>query len=290
MKNVFFLIFLFVLSAIAPDFSVNARNLNDNLFKNFEITASQNSTEPSSQIKDIQVFGERSGIAFTRDTLFRTDDSGATWREIVLPKVSSETISAVSFINENVGWAVLADARSARLEIAKTIDGGGSWTRTPVNLRREDLQEADWENVILGFHNQDRWQLILRRPTTSNFTGKSFYESRNEGQTWEFTETSISLNTSDSPTEKTSANWILKSEGSCEGFKTGCYSESRIIRGGTTEITPPQIVNLARREKENARLEARNSVFAAPPGGLTRISLNRGFDKCTAATVGQMQT
>src|SRR4028118_2288491 len=50
---------------------------------------------PSSQIKDIQVFGERSGIAFTHDTLFRTDTNGATWREINLPKEFSETISAV---------------------------------------------------------------------------------------------------------------------------------------------------------------------------------------------------
>ncbi len=289
MKNVFFLIFLFVLSAIAPNFSVKAQNLNDNFFKNFEITDSQSSPQPSSQIKDIQVFGEQSGVAFTRDALFRTDTSGATWREIVLPKDSSETISAALFTNENVGWVILADAKIARLEIAKTIDGGDSWTRTPINLRREDLQEADLENVIFGFGNSDRLQLILRRPTTSNFTGRSFYESRNEGQTWEFTETSISQNTSDSPAEKTSGNWILKSEGNCEGFKTGCYNESKIIRG-TIEITPPQIKNLAQIEKENARLEASNSVFAAPPGGSTRISLNRGFDKCTAATVAQMQT
>ncbi len=201
MKNVFFPIFLFVLSAVAPNFSVKAQSPNDNLFKDFEITAPQNSPQPNSQIKDIQVFGERSGIAFTRDALFRTDDNGMTWREIALPKDSSEAISAISFTNENVGWAILADAKIARLEIAKTTDGGDSWTRTPVNLRREDLQEADLENVIFGFDNGNRLQLILRRPTTSNFTGRSFYESGNEGQTWEFTETSISLNTSDSPAE-----------------------------------------------------------------------------------------
>lgn len=56
---------------------------------------------PSSQIKDIQVFGEQWGIAFTRDTLFRTDDNGVTWREIALPKSSLEIINAVSFLSEN---------------------------------------------------------------------------------------------------------------------------------------------------------------------------------------------
>jgi len=33
---------------------------------------------PSSQIKDIQILGEKSGIAFTSDTLFKTDDNGET--------------------------------------------------------------------------------------------------------------------------------------------------------------------------------------------------------------------
>ncbi|MEJ7698054.1 MAG: hypothetical protein WKF71_00165 [Pyrinomonadaceae bacterium] len=50
-----------------------------------------------------------------------------------------------------------------------------------------------------------------------------------------------------------------------------------------------KLKNSRRIEKENARLEAQKSVFAAPPNGSTRISLNRGFDKCTAATVAQMQ-
>ncbi len=51
-----------------------------------------------------------------------------------------------------------------------------------------------------------------------------------------------------------------------------------------------QSKKFSRIEKENADLEARNSVFAAPPAGSTRLSLNRGFDKCTAATVAQMQS
>ncbi len=59
--------------------------------RQFQLSFSNPETvAPSSQIKNIQVFGERSGIAFTRDTLFRTDSSGATWREIALTNSSDE--------------------------------------------------------------------------------------------------------------------------------------------------------------------------------------------------------
>jgi hypothetical protein len=54
------------------------------------------------------------------------------------------------------------------------------------------------------------------------------------------------------------------------------------------EITPPPIKELARTEELTAR-EMATPMFAVPPGGSTRFSLNRGFDKCTAATAAQMQ-
>jgi hypothetical protein len=83
--------------------------------------------------------------------------------------------------------------------------------------------------------------------------------------------------------------WFLTSRGNCESLKSACWQETKIFTA-SGEITVPAIKELARRQKENARLEAENSIFAQPPGGTTRISLNRGFDKCTAATAAQMQT
>ena len=292
MKNVRFLIFLLVLS-VTPFFSVKAQTLNDNPFKNLEIiTALQRppQQQPSSQIKDIQVFGEQSGIAFTRDALFRTDDNGATWREIALPKSFREKISFVFFENENAVIAILADSKNARLELAKTDDGGNYWAKTSIELRNEDLREADLESASLGVYENGDLTLSLRAPTSSNFVRQIIYESSNGGQSWDFRQRTAEIRRDqESPAEKLSGSWSLKVEGNCAGAKSGCVQESKIIRE-TNEITPPQIVNLARIEKENARLSARDSIFAAPPGGSTRISLNRGFDKCTAAPVSQMQT
>ena len=247
-------------------------------------------TPRSSEIKGIQVFGEKSGIAFTSDTLFRTADNGETWREIALPKGFSETISAVLFTDENIGWTILANEQNARLELAKTQDGGNSWTKMPIDLRREDLQEADLNNVLLQYFADDRNDLFLSIPfpTSSNFFGDSLYESKDGGITWNRLLRTIQKRRSENQSEENS-RWSLKSSGICEGFKIGCVQETKIFFG-TKEITPPQIKELASIEKGNAKLEAQNSVFFRPPAGSTRISLNRGFDKCTAAPAAQMQT
>ncbi len=296
MKNVRLLISLFVLSLIFSGFSANAQKLNEDLFGNSNTTIAmprlpsveKQTTLPSSQIKAIQVFDGKSGIAYTRDTIWRTDDNGETWREIALPKSFSETISAVSFLNETTGWAILADEQNAHLELAKTNDGGNSWTKTPIRLRSEDLSVADLENIYIGILGGDL-NLFISTTTSSNFAGIIIYETNDGGQTWKFLQRTVEMrHNDDASAEQTAGNWILKTEGKCAGAKIGCVQETKIF-DGKHEITPPAIKNLARLEKENAELEAQNSVFAAPPGGSTRISLNRGFDKCTAAPVAQMQ-
>ncbi|MBA3784558.1 MAG: hypothetical protein H0X15_03335, partial [Acidobacteria bacterium] len=290
MKNVRLLITLFVLSLIFSGFSANAQKSNENLFGIFNLpialqsppSVEKQTVLPSPQIKDIQVFGEQSGLAYTRDTLFRTDTGGATWREIALPRSFSETISTISFSDENIGWAILADEQNAHLEIAKTNDGGNSWTKTPIRLRNEDLSVADFGNIYIGILGNGDLNLFISTTTSSNFAGIIIYETKDGGQTWKFSQRSVEIRRNDDASaEQRSGSWILKTEGNCTGAKTGCVQETKIF-DGANEITPSQIKNLARLEKENAQLEAQNSVFARPPNGSTRISLNRGFDKCTA--------
>jgi hypothetical protein len=252
-------------------------------------TASNQKIPADSQIKNILNFGEKSGIVYTGDAVFRTDSAGADWRELVLPKTSSEKISAVYFENETAGAAILADSSNARLKFIETGDGGNSWTKTPMRLRAEDLAEADLENARLEARENGLLILTLPVPTSSNFVGEIVYESVDNGRGWRFSDRKIEIRRDDAPTENISRSWILKTEGSCENKKIGCVQETKIF-DGEREITPPQIKRLTEAEKFNARLEAQNSIFAQPPGGSTRISLNRGFDKCTAATVSQMQT
>ena len=283
----------------------------------------RDSSLKSAQLKAIQVFGEKSGLAYTGDALLMTNDNGVSWREIVLPRDSEETISAVSFVDEKIGLAFLADRQNARLSWAKTQDGGNSWTKNSINLRKEDLQEAHLGDVSLIIDDEQTIKISLRLQSSSNFDRRAVYFTNDGGQSWNFKvsrdfpltkyhggmrerefekmATAVKLAEEENIIEASyfSENgWILTATGNCEGFKTGCVQETKIrkvssdnsINFKAKEITPPQIKELADREKNNARLEARNSVFAQPPGGTTRISLNRGFDKCTAATAAQMQT
>ena len=287
MKSAVCLLSLFILSVIFSGFPAKAQEFQDNPFKKLEITIAPQrppQRRKSSQIKNIQVFGESSGFAWTSDTLFRTDDNGENWREIKIPKRPVQKISTVVFFDESF-WIVLADGK---LELLQTRDNGVSWTSQNIDLFHEDLLDVDLENVLLQFFTREDLLLSLPLPSNSNFWGDSLYESKDGGKTWKRLLRSIQKRRAEIE-NKDNSNWKLNSEGSCEGFKVGCFVESTILFG-IKEITPPQIKELSRREKETAKLEARDLVFTAPPGGSTRLSLNRGFDKCTAAPAAQMQT
>ncbi len=293
MRRIIFPVSFFILSFCFFAFSVEAQEIEGNIFRKLEIISTTRHSPQignSSNIRNIQVLGEKSGIAYTNETLFRTDDNGKSWREIALPKSFGESIGAVLFENENVGLAVIGDSDRARLGLAKTADGGNSWTKTSIELRSGDLREADLENVSLEVAANGGLILFLRAPTSSNFVGQIIYESSNGGQNWEFLQRTAEIRREDQASaEKTSGNWTLKTVGNCEGVKVGCFQESKIF-AGTKEITPPSIKELSRIAKEKAQTAAQNSIFSRPPNGSTRISLNRGFDKCTAAPVAQMQT
>lgn len=240
------------------------------------------SVEPSAYVKDIQSLDDGCAIINTADKILRTDDGGETWSEIQLAVASYETLAAVRFADRSNGYVVISN--SDALALARTNDGGNTWNRTSISI---DLQTHDAIadnarlDVIAG-----RLRLSFAVTTSSNFVGHAVYESVDNGLTWRFVEKRVELNSSDA-SEKVSGNWSIKTSGTCAGFKTGCVQETRVVKSGV-DITPPQIVELMRLEKEKASRDA-TPMFAMPPGGSTRVSLNRGFDQCTAGTSGLMQ-
>ncbi len=242
---------------------------------------------PSAQIKNIQKFDGNMGIAYTADAIFRTADGGSTWAELGVGVASYETIATARFADHLNGYAILSSRNGDRVTLLRTRDGGGSWERE--NLKLVDLQrhEADPTSAELVIESSGRLEVSFRITTSSNFSGVVQYISDDDGRTWRFAEKRVDLRASDEPVEKRSGNWTIITEGTCAGFKTGCVQETRIL-AGDADITPSKIVGLARIEKEKARSEI-TPMFALPPGGATRISLNRGFDKCQAGSVAQMQ-
>ncbi len=240
------------------------------------------------RIKGIQSFTENAGIIFTDTSIFKTENAGENWAEIVLPRREDEIISSVLFFNELKGWVVLTDYHAVRL--LRTNDGGQNWESSKVKLRLADLQEASLYKVTLLAIDEKNLKLILRLASSSNFIRTANYETFDGGRSWIFKSSLSRIKNNDEENdEDNNSSWLLSTEGFCAGFKVGCFQESKLFINGV-EATPIPIKELVELEKIKLRLSIENSIFITnQPGGSVRTSLNRGFDKCTAAPVSQMQ-
>lgn len=303
------------------------------------------SGEPSSSsiIKGIQVFGKSSGIAYTADALYRTDDNGETWTELSLTHFYPLRLANVWFADEKFGTAVFADRSAYTITRIDTRDGGKTWSEVSLGENEQlknDIEKADIESAKIWQDENGTEFLEFRLTTSSNFV-QSIQYSKNPGESnwtrgsirdsdpnhqerpyslkadWEplAKDLSTKIKTGFVPTDpvilsdkndmhalnRVHSNWYVTQNGSCAGFKAGCVqtttlykdvssSENRITTIAYKSITPPQLIELNRAAKELAKSEAdQNRMFAAPPGGSIRTSLNRGFDKCQAGTTAQMQ-
>ncbi|MCS6874811.1 MAG: DUF1906 domain-containing protein [Pyrinomonadaceae bacterium] len=239
-------------------------------------------------IKGFQSFSEKEALIYTDTQVYLSEDSGKTWSAI--KAFENRIISSVRFSGRDDGWFVVTDL--SNLWLLRTDKKGTVLNKFLIKIRFDDLQEADLSNVELEVFDFQSAELKLRLPSSSNFDRYSIYRTFDGGQSWIFQE-SVSQVRTDEPyvdSQIKDGEWKIVTQGFCAGFKSGCLQETRIFVNGE-EVTPSSILRLIEIEKTRARLLVEKSVFATgQPGGAVRTSLNRGFDKCTAATVSQMQT
>ncbi|MEO8649093.1 MAG: glycoside hydrolase domain-containing protein, partial [Acidobacteriota bacterium] len=237
----------------------------------------------SSTMIGIQKIDGRSGIAFTSDTAYLSDDDGASWRELA-PARSNERVSAVYFRSRSDGFVVVADAANGRAELAATSDGGASWKRSTITDPSDDTSTIDLDTASIVVDGT-ALTVTFRMVTSSNFRGSISYRSIDGGITWSGGDQSVDLNFG-APDQVAihSGDWSIVTDGKCAGFKVGCVQETKILAGGGRDITPTPVRELTRSQFETAQAAALNG-----PGGATRTSLNRGFDQCLAGSVAQMQ-
>jgi hypothetical protein len=94
----------------------------------------------------------------------KTLDSGATWTDDALPQFGS--VSAVSFVDENRGWAAVDSGR-----IIHTVDGGREWSLQPTGLPTETwMRGISFANADTGFAVTD--VAVLRTTTGGGAPGE----------------------------------------------------------------------------------------------------------------------
>jgi len=267
------LLFCFILSAVSPLYS--QKPIKD--------------TKPDAShiILGISSASDTHGVVFTNRSILLTNDRGQSWREAA-PKLSSaETISSVELISPSILNALIVDSISQKITLAFSNDGGFAWSQKEIVLSDLGSSDAYLDSAKLTTIGSSEMQIKFRTQTSSNFDGSLIYVSSDGGNTWGLSSRTIEMKSEDTASNTASGNWRLETTGSCSGFKTGCIQETHLMILGEDK-TPPAILQKTASAKALATEQA-VPMFAAP-GGNTRISLNRGFDKCTAATASQMQT
>ena len=118
---------------------------------------------PSSLLLDIARAGDRLVAVGERGHILLSDDSGVTWRQVSVP--TRATLTAISFVDPDTGWAVGHDA-----VVLRTADGGESW-----ELQYDD---PDYETPLMD---------VLFADTQSGFAVGAyglFLETTDGGDTW----------------------------------------------------------------------------------------------------------
>ncbi len=251
----------------------------------FAVSILASEPEAASRIAGVQQITDTVGIVHTTTKLFRTVDGGVTWDALGL---DGGTIAGVRFADTQNGWAVVFDRIGEQLILANTRDGGYSWVTRSIaaNVFGEDTYFEEATLQIAG----KNVTATFRIPTSSNFEGRAVFRTIDGGLTWTQFERSIEKRTSDEPKAIASRSWKVHTEGSCTDAKRGCFQETVLLTDLGRDITPSEIKQASTVARLNAERAAATEVLLLPPNGSVRISLNRGFDKCTAGTIAQMQT
>ena len=290
------------------------------------VTSQQPLIEPMNVAADISSEGDPSealikgivrtakdGVVFTERDVFVGVISGSSWRRLNLPLGLADRIAGADVEADGTIRLVISNRITGRFALAITREGGEQWSQLPIDIRPEDLEEADHSTGELTSAD-GVLKLRLRLMSSSNFDRRATYVSDDGGRSWTFVDSRsefakgedarlaarfeqmrVSAGLASDEVVVTAAGerspWLLTQRGMCFGHKSGCIQETRIRTAAGADITPELIRELtATRMAVAQRAAMRPNAPAMPPGGNTRISLNRGFDKCTAATVSQMQS
>lgn len=111
--------------------------------------------------------------------LLWSDDDGTTWREDAFIAPPGTRLLTVQFLDNLKGWIVITGA--GRAEVVRTGNAGSTW-----DYSEEILVPGGEEpsGASLSFINETTGFLMLRLPSSSNFSRGALFRTDDGGRTW----------------------------------------------------------------------------------------------------------
>lgn len=234
-----------------------------------------------------------SGWLLTDAALRVTQDGGATWQAVTPPLASGEFALAADFLPDGTGWTILgrpaADDRSD-LRLARTADGGATWSYAPLALFAADDPNPTVAQVRLDFASASDGILRIRHVSSSNFEQWSAWRTADGGAAWQRADDNTAPD-ADARFADALTGWRLDRIGDCSGSGATrtCRQVTTLnatVDGGLTwqAIALPQEVAAAR----DFTVASPAAAGAAGMNSRTQVVAGQGFDKCEVATLSQL--
>jgi photosystem II stability/assembly factor-like uncharacterized protein len=137
----------------------------------------------SGQVRDIGLIIPEFGWALQDNRLLSTSDGGISWNDIT-PVLGESSILDVEFQDAVHGWLVISGLESnsdASLTILQTGDGGSTWNPSS----SLPLSDPDIGAAYLEFLDAQTGWLVIKLPSSSNFSIGRLFATQDGGQTWE---------------------------------------------------------------------------------------------------------
>jgi len=134
------------------------------------------------KIQDIDLVSPNFGWVLQDNRLQSTLDGGLSWNDLTL-EYSDFNILDVEFLNDDMGWLVIQSAEvspDGNLTILQTWDGGFTWKSSTYSLGDPRISTAH-----LNFIDSQTGWLVVKLPTSSNFSIGRLFATQDGGQTWE---------------------------------------------------------------------------------------------------------
>ena len=254
------------------------------------------------------------GSNFSEGVLLRTRDGGRTWESLSDPPAAGD----ITFASADHGW--LVGGASGR-EVLETSDGGSSWQSLgrwlaphlsetdEVSISLPSIHDGSLRFVVAADSGARREaRMLTRAPGARDFdaqlVNRVVQRATVRGDAGEapvaraisdllvhgpatgrWSARGVALSSRDVAAQIEASSprdaWVLLRDGNCATFKRDCVQTSTLLAtddGGRTvvDVTP------------RAPGAASRTTGASPRD--VALSENKGFDKCTAASVSSLQT